>query len=341
LELAQWDLLIRQARYARLLGRLAVLLEERDLLECLPQKVRDHLTAARVVARKNETTMRWEVDRVGKMLAPTGVPVILLKGGAYVMAELPPARGRLYSDLDILVPKSQLSLVEQTLLEQGWEPQKLHPYDQRYYRQWMHELPPLIHRQRRTSLDVHHTILPETGRLHPDPEKLFQAARPLAGEWPKVLAPTDMILHSAAHLFQDGELAGGLRDLTDLDDLLRHFGPQEGFWDQLVPRARELDLARPLFYALRYSQRCLESPVPDSVVDALRPTRPSWPVRFLMDALVTRAMRPGHPDKTCWGSVLSTWLLYVRSHWLRMPPLLLASHLFRKALRHWYEEEDD
>ena len=30
---------------------------------------------------------------------------------------------------------------------------------------------------------------------------------------------------------------------------------------------------------------------------------------------------------------LARWLLYVRSHWLRMPPLLLARHLLRKSLR--------
>jgi hypothetical protein len=32
-----------------------------------------------------------------------------------------------------------------------------------------------------------------------------------------------MVLHSATHLFYDGELNHGLRDLVDLDDLLRHF----------------------------------------------------------------------------------------------------------------------
>ena len=37
-------------------------------------------------------------------------------------------------------------------------------YDQRYYREWMHELPPLLHVRRQTALDVHHAIAPETAR---------------------------------------------------------------------------------------------------------------------------------------------------------------------------------
>jgi 3-hydroxyacyl-CoA dehydrogenase len=56
-----------------------------------------------------------------------------------------------------------------------------------------------------------------------------------------------MVLHSATHLFFEGELRHGLRDLVDLDDLVRHFAAQDAsFWQRLVARAFEMDLARPL-----------------------------------------------------------------------------------------------
>ena len=88
-------------------------------------------------------------------------------------------------------------------------------YDQRYYRQWMHELPPLRHMTRQTVLDVHHTILPLTAHLKPDPAKLWEAAVGIEGQVNFcVLAPVDMVLHSATHLFHDGELEHGLRDLV-------------------------------------------------------------------------------------------------------------------------------
>ena len=60
----------------------------------------------------------------------------------------------------------------------------------------------------------------------------------------RIFAPEALVLHSAAHLFQDGDFAGGLRDLIDQDDLLRHFGSQPGFWNRLVARANELELRR-------------------------------------------------------------------------------------------------
>ena len=71
----------------------------------------------------------------------------------------------------------------------------------------------------------------------------------------RVLCPADMVLHSATHLFHNEDLSQGLRDLADLDSLLRHFGQEPGFWEELPRRAAELDLARPLYYGLRYATR--------------------------------------------------------------------------------------
>ncbi len=162
------------------------------------------------------------------------------------MARLPNSRGRLSSDIDILVPKDRLTDVEKALLQHGWEHVKLEEYDQYYYRTWSHELPPLRHRARRTIIDVHHTILPPTGRLRPDVEKLWANAQSLEGTRFKVLAPLDLLLHAAAHAFQDGDLRHVMRDLVDLDSLLRYFGANKEFWDNLIERATELNLTRAL-----------------------------------------------------------------------------------------------
>jgi hypothetical protein len=50
-----------------------------------------------------------------------------------------------------------------------------------------------------------------------------------------------------------------------------------------------------------------------------------------MDALFLRALRPTHPS--CAGTLtpLSDGMLFIRGNWLRMPPLMLSRHLFRKA----------
>ena len=69
-----------------------------------------------------------------------------------------------------------------------------------------------------------HTILPPTSRLKPDPAKLWHSARLLKEPDLYTLCPADMILHSAAHLFHDGDLNLGIRDVVDIGDLLTAFG---------------------------------------------------------------------------------------------------------------------
>jgi hypothetical protein len=339
LSLRQWELFLPLARNSGLLSRLAALAEERGLDRELPEKVVDYLNAARAVARHHETCVRWEVNRIRRALCPTRARIILLKGAAYILGGLSAGRGRLVGDVDILVAKGELEAVEQALLEAGWEPAKLHPYDQRYYRTWMHELPPLRHRERRTTVDVHHTILPETARVHPDADELRSAARPLDPPELFLLAPEDMVLHAAAHLFQDGDLTGGLRDLCDLDALLRQFGDSEpGFWERLAERGRTHELERALFYALRFCRRLLRTPMPEGVIGLAHAGAPIRPVTRIMDALATRALVPGADGGGARGGA-ARWLLYVRSHWMRMPPWLLAGHLLRKSLRRWLPDE--
>ena len=335
----EWDLLLRIARRTRLLGRLAVIMDERGELEQLPVRVRDHFTAARVFVTHYQRTARWEVNRLLAALDDRDLPLVLLKGSAYILAGLPPSRGRLLSDVDILVPQELLESVEQTLLANGWESVKLEEYDQRYYRTWMHELPPLRHPERLIEVDLHHTISPLTSRLSPDPEKLVADSIPLADSRLRILKPADMVLHSAVHLFHDGEFINGLRDLVDLTDLFQEFGKQPGFWEELVSRARMQGMLRPLFYTLRYSKRFLGADIPASTLAAAAEDGPSGPVLLLMDKLVEAVVIPAHPDFPRHRHAFAQWLVYVRSHWLRMPPWMLLTHLARKKVMHWRQRK--
>jgi hypothetical protein len=329
LSLGDWDLLIRQGRRANLLAWLL-----KDDLATVPEAPRRHLEAALLVARRQGETTHWEVACIRAALAPLGVQPILLKGAAYLMAGLPASRGRLFGDVDILVPRERIEAVEAALIEQGWRfSDELTDYDQRYYRDWMHEIPPLGHEQRGTALDVHHTILPPTARMQVNTAALFEDCRALPGTTGvQVLAPTAMFLHSATHLFHEGELDKGLRDLFDLDALLRDFGRDPAFWPALLPRARHLGLTRPLFYALHYTHRHLVTPMPAGLLAEVQAAAapPGW-VLTLMDFCYDRALRPAHASCDTGFTPLARLAVYVRSHALRMPLGLLAGHLLRKA----------
>jgi len=271
----------------------------------------------------------WELDRVAWGLSDMGLEPVALKGAAYLLDDLPPARGRFFADLDLMVPRDRLAECEAALVARGWQSQRQSRYDQRYYREWMHELPPLRHVEREIEVDLHHTILPLTSRLNPSPDLLFSEAVAIPGSGYLTLSPPDMVLHSATHLFYDGEVRGGLRDLVDISDLLTHFGRDASFWPKLMERAEVLDLQRPLFYALWFSESLLQTPIPEDAITESARGAPGRLARIFMDATVRRVLTTHHADRP--SAPISAWLLYVRSHWLRMPPRLLFPHLARKA----------
>lgn len=332
LGLRDWDILLRQARAAGLLARLGHRLREHGLVDAIPTQARWHFEAAETLAGKQYTAVCWELRQIRAALADLDSPLIVLKGAAYVAARLPTAAGRLFNDIDILVPRAALPRVETSLMLAGWHATGLSEYDKRYYRRWMHEIPPLRHVRRETVIDVHHAILPDTARYHPDTAKLRTRAVAVDGmPGIHVLAAEDRILHSATHLFHDGELPHGLRDLTDLDLLLRAAAMDGDFWPRLIARADELQLGRSLFYALRYARHFLATPVPDSVLAAMDACAPGRATLALMDRVFTRVLMPDHASCADAFTPPARMAAFVRAHWLRMPPHLLIPHLFHKA----------
>lgn len=330
--MSDWDWLIRQARQCGLLGRMHALLQQNGLGDAIPSVVRWHFEAASTLADKQHIAVRWEVGQIRAALAGLDFPLVVLKGAAYVIAGLPAARGRLFNDIDILVPRDQLGAVESALMLAGWHAVGLSDYDQRYYRRWMHEIPPLQHARRASVIDVHHAILPDTARYHPDSTKLRSravAVPDLPGV--AVLSSEDRILHSATHLFHDGELPHGLRDLSDLDLLLRQASGERDFWPRLHARAEDLELSRSLFYALRYARHFLGTPVPQELDDSLATAAPRGTTLELMDSIFARALAPMHASCEDRYTAVARMAAYARAHWLRMPPRLLLPHLFHKA----------
>jgi hypothetical protein len=303
LDAAGWTDLIAIARAEQMIGTLAARLDG----VAVPGDVARILADARASAAQGQVDALWEVEMARRALAPLGEPVVLLKGSAFAAAGLRAGEGRSIGDLDILVPRARIDAVEAALLAAGWEWVKPNPYDDAYYRQWMHELPPLIHRDRDRMIDVHHTILPLTARITPDAAALL-ADSVAVSPGVRMLAPNDIIVHAAAHLFADGDLAGGMRNLWDVHCLVDQFGTVG-----LDRRAAHHGLAKEVARAVRLAAALYGDGAKLSLTDHayLRrvTARDGW----------GRGVRPA-----------TRLAFYVRSHWLRMPPLMLAKHLWTK-----------
>ena len=314
LDAGSWTALLAMAHAERLTASLAWRLDGLKI----PESSAAILAEARQASEVQRVQALWEAEMARRALEPSGIPVILLKGTAFAAAGLDAARGRQIGDLDILVSRDRLTEAENALLSAGWEWVKPDPYDDHYYRTHMHELPPLIHRERDRMIDVHHTILPLTARVRPDAGALIEDAVVL-GNGLFTLSPEDMLIHAVAHLFADGDLAGGLRNLWDIDRLVREHSDAGDYWQRLRARSALHGTTRHLARALRLAHHLFRTPVDPWL---------AWEARrgdvFFLSRLLAR---------NGWGQQtrkILRFAFYVRSHWIRMPPLKLARHLWTK-----------
>ncbi|SEM87102.1 nucleotidyltransferase domain-containing protein [Nitrosomonas marina] len=330
---SDWELLVRMARRVKLLGRLGLLVKEYGIWDQVPPRITTQMASALVQVEKLQQLNRWELNRVLWALNDLDTSIIALKGVAYTLAEIPYASGRLSIDLDLLVPQSDLADIESLLMVKGWKHRPLSAYDEHYYRVWSHEIPPLVHAERETEVDIHHTLIPLTSRLKINPELLFDTAIPVNNSTIRLLNPVDMVIHCAINLFQNNELANDLRDLLDLHDLMVFFSARTiDFWTQLIDRSNQLKLSRAVFYSLHFSQLIFKTPVPKKVPVRLH-ARPGRLKLWIMNRLVPLALFPQHPDKPMLSASLARLLMYLRSHLIRMPLYILVPHLAYKSVR--------
>ncbi len=316
----EWDGVIGVARSEAMLATLAHRLEGADLPPTVAALFADQRAAAAVAQRQ----ALWEAEMARRALAPLGIEFVLLKGAAYVAANMACAEGRQIGDLDILVLASDIRRAENALLNAGWEWVKSDPYDDFYYREHMHELPPLIHKSRDRMIDVHHTILPRTHRIAPDALVLIAEAIELSSGF-RILNPAAMVCHCAAHMLADGDLQGGLRNLWDFHCLVQDFLKDDpDFYLTVIEEASFHGLADVVKRGFRLSHRLYGTPLKTY----------SWPLKLQFDRrwsddLYIRRLLA----RDDWGRVTRPLLeqaFYIRSHWLRMPPTMLAQHLWTK-----------
>ena len=138
-------------------------------------------------------------------------------------------------------------------------------------------------------------------------------------------------------MFQDGECWNALRELHDLDLLIREqLGRDASFAEALHARARELGLLRPLGYVVRFLDAWFVTPLPPSLIEHCRPGLLSMPGAAIVTWNAARSLPPVDPDGEAGREQrLARRLMAFRAAWLRMPPWLLAYHAFRKGQRAW------
>jgi len=238
----------------------------------VPAWVMERLRQAYLAATARNMVMLHHAGAILKGLKERGIEAIVLKG-LYLVEHVYPQIGlRTFSDLDLLVRRSDLDAALHALQETGYRLTTW--YDPADPNQDIKHLPPL-EKEGWPLVELHWSILEEDAPFPVDVEGIWQRAVPARVAGADVLAmdKLDLILHLAIHNTYQHKLRGGLRSLYDIA-LILHQNPDQINWPGLIERASGWKMERVLWLTLCLLRSLLGTEIPQAVMQQLEPQLP-------------------------------------------------------------------
>lgn len=327
-DLVTWQSIILVLREEKLLATLYHLALDSGVYKQFPEFVQRHLYSAYIYANRQSKQIFYEALLLQELLEKNAINPVFLKGANYALRKSNNSHGRICSDIDVLVKVEDINNCESLLLAQNWKSEKLTKYDEKYYRQWAHEIPPLMHPFRGTVLDIHHNLyLPISGRS-PNIE-LFLDELDLTEDSFAVLKIPQTVMHSIIHLFMNEDFSSGLRDLFDIYRLVTEYG-DEDFWNDLISLAQKSNFLLELQYCLVALTTIFSFEVPQCVSNRLQDKSLSKVQQFWAKHIFVNAIIPHHPLVALKRQSCASSLAYFRGHWVKMPMTVLFKHFVVK-----------
>ncbi|MFC4700123.1 nucleotidyltransferase family protein [Glaciecola siphonariae] len=313
-------------RSQKILARMCYRIIEAGVFEHLDAKTQRHLLNAKQIADRQKEQVFTEAAELARILSQSVGYLIFLKGAAYSMCAGKLGRGRIYSDIDVLVPKADIDTCEQRLAVAGWIGQEINDYDDKYYRKWAHEIPPMAHGHRGTIIDVHHNIVPVISKSFNDLHILLENTEEIMPDIHVLSAPAQLV-HAAIHLFRNEEYQGAFRDITDIYLMLE--GQDEQFWLDAFSLAKRIDFLTELQLAVRYCERFFKLKPPAKINLEFAPEHN----QAFNDFIFNSVLLPQHSLMTGSHTPLKHFLAMMRGHIVKMPVHILLYHIIVKSYR--------
>jgi hypothetical protein len=318
---ACWTNLLQQARSLGLTAQLKALFERYNMLDELPETVQKHCAWGWRYYQKQRAGLFYELMQLEPALAQASYPCLLLKGAAYQALGLTVSEGRLYSDIDLLVSRSQLSDCKAKLFFAGFFEPATSAYDKHFYLELSHENPPLYHVKRGTALDLHFALFPLAGNKELVTAQVFASASPLEGSCFKVPSLNYLYIHAAIHFFWQEERHKLIKDLIDLDLLYSQLAEKQ-LLQQLLNDSKQFGALEPVVNTLLLVEKLFKRKLPAEIASLLvqSPER-----RDFARALLLRQLQTG-ATATIAGAI---W--YLRGYRHKMQWRALLRHIWVKS----------
>lgn len=220
-----------------------------------------------------------ELDDVAAELQQRGIPLVALKNGGIARGIYPCLGCCPMGDLDVLVDKGDFRRAHDILQEHGFEFNFRSPL----------EKVNLNYAEQSGGAEYYKT-LENVGRLwfelqwrpvagrwirpdqEPSAEELIANSLCITGTMVRLLMPDDNLLQVALHTAKHSYIrAPGIRLHIDVDRIVRR---QLINWDRFLLHVRALAVKTPVYYSLAIPKGLFNTPIPDHVLDFLRP--PAW-----------------------------------------------------------------
>ena len=148
--LKQWQQLVLILRHQQLLACYSSTFKQTGIFEKLPTQTQRHFLNADVLVENHKKQVLFEASELKGELGHRQEYFIFLKGAGYTLSGAQVGDTRIYNDIDILADKKSIDGIEKRLCLLGWLSEELTEHDEKYYRKWAHEIPPLRHGKRGT-----------------------------------------------------------------------------------------------------------------------------------------------------------------------------------------------
>ena len=285
-EAIPWSGMARLARNYGLGPLLHAAIQENGL--DVPREIGDPLKEAYYRLAAANAVRFQELAKVLATLSAAGIPVLVLKGALLAETVYGNLALRPMSDLDLLIPRERIHEIPQVLAPLGYrlsagEAGYSFAYDTLFCGEIIlcKDTPVLP-----VVLDVHWHLLAvewfhHTGRV--DLEALWETVCPLRidGTPARQLCPEDNLLHLCLHAGISHSYVY-LLNLIDIDHAISIYRDLD--WDRFLQRARDFQVRSAAYFGLRFTRDLFDTPIPDRVLNALRPGRfRCWGVRRLAD----------------------------------------------------------
>jgi hypothetical protein len=317
----------------------AFMLAQQNEVGCI---VAHHLSLAPEVKDESAAVSRWrrmhheiaerlasymdELDRIAERLAEANVPLAALKNAGIARGIYPCLGCCPMGDLDMLIERPHFIQAHQVLMEEGYHFEFRSPLEEASLegaeRSGGTEYWKILPNGQKLWLELQWR--PVAGRWirpdqEPQAEQLLARSLPIPGTAVRLLSAEDNLLQVALHTAKHSYVrAPGFRLHTDVDRIVRR---QAIDWNLFLTRVLALQVQTAVYFSLAIPKEIFGSPIPDWVVERLRPA--AWKERVMGTWLQRVGLFNPHERKfSRLEFVVFTALLYddMRGLWRGMFP---------------------